>query len=72
MMRSARDMMDKILLKITGTILLVLSAVMFSFAIYFWCQEETAIIALTSFYISLAMSLVVCIIGITFIAGRKG
>lgn len=65
-------MIDKILLKIVGTILLVLSAAMFSFAIYFWCQEETAIIALTSFYIAIAMSLVVCIIGIAFITGKKG
>ena len=64
-------MIEKILVKITGIAMLVLSIVMIYFAIYFWCQEETAIIALTSFYIALVMSLIIGIIGITFIAGKK-
>lgn len=64
-------MTDKILSKITGITLLVLSIVMIYFAIYFWWQDETAIIALTSFYIALVMSLIIGIIGITFIAGKK-
>lgn len=64
-------MIDKILLRITGITMLVLSIVMIYFAIYFWCKEETAIIALTSFYIALVMSVVIGIIGLTFIASKK-
>lgn len=64
-------MLDKILTKITGITLVVLSAAMIYFAIYFWCRDETAIIALTSFYVALVMSVVIGIIGLTFIAGKK-
>jgi len=64
-------MIDKILVKITGIILVMLSIVMIYFAIYFWYQDETAIIALASLYIALVLSVVIASIGLTFIADKN-